>query len=129
MIRIKVSNLMIMCLLFVPALQAAEEGPVLYEQHCAVCHQKDGTGLPPVYPSLVDNSFVAGQAEEVIRVLLTGRAAMPPFRTGLNSDQIAEVVSYIRRNWNNSPAVTPELVKQTMQDSGKGAQVGRETSF
>src|SRR5579885_1796954 len=43
-----------------------EHGKEIYSLHCAVCHQSNGTGLPPTFPSLVRSKVVMGSPQEHI---------------------------------------------------------------
>ena len=89
---------------------------------CKICHQVDGMGLPPTYPSLVDSPFVLDD-ETLIKIMLHGLTGpitmhgqlfddtMPPAPIR-NDYDLAAVITYVRQAWgNNSDAITPEDVK------------------
>ena len=90
-----------------------ETGGKLYETHCSGCHQPDGKGVPRVYPPLANNaSILMKYPVNAIRITLNGGFppstegnprpyGMPPFYQELNDDQVAAVVTYIRRSWGN----------------------------
>lgn len=91
------------------------EGEKIYAANCASCHRSNGQGLPNVFPSLVKNEFVTGDPQPVINLILEGRRGsmgrMPGWKTRLQDEQIAAVVSFIRQHWGNEAAgVTPEMV-------------------
>jgi cytochrome c oxidase subunit 2 len=73
-----------------------ERGAQVYAEQCLVCHQAEGAGLPPVYPSLRDSALVRGSGAEVVRVVAEGRAAMPAFGLTLAPDDVLAVVVHIR---------------------------------
>ncbi len=86
-------------------------GKIIYDALCLNCHQPDGNGLPGIYPPLRNSEWVKGDKEALIKMLMHGlvgpitvagqeygRATpipMPP--SGLNDQQIAEVLTYVRK--------------------------------
>jgi len=86
-----------------------ETGKEIYFLHCSSCHQPDGRGYDHVYPPLAGNPIVRlANPEVAIDVVLRGRGSMPSFGEELTPREIAEVVTFIRRQWgNDASAVTP----------------------
>ncbi len=95
-------------------------GQTVYQQYCASCHGADGRGKPPAYPPLAGNqSIQMASAVNPIRMVLNGGYppgtagnpmpyGMPPFAQSLSDDDVAAVVTYIRKAWGNRGiAVTP----------------------
>ena len=93
-------------------------GTEIYNNLCVACHQPDGRGREKLAPTLVDSRYSAGpDAGAAIRILLAGKEGpiglMPPLGTALNDDQIASVLTYVRREWGNSGSpVSPEDVRE-----------------
>jgi mono/diheme cytochrome c family protein len=91
---------------------------------CAVCHQADGTGQTNVAASLVGSRWVTGDAGRLVRIVLhgkEGRMLMPPAGSTLTDEQLAAVLTYVRRAWGNEASpVTPGAVAET-----RGATAGR----
>ena len=96
-----------------------EHGALLYERHCAECHQPDGAGVPRRYPALAGNtSILMDIAVNPIRIVYAGGFppstqgnprpfGMPPFYQDLSDYDVAAVVTFIRRSWgNDAPAVS-----------------------
>jgi nicotinate dehydrogenase subunit B len=90
------------------AVSASSAGARLYEGACAVCHKVGGAPLFGSRPSLALNSNLHSAApDNLIQVILHGIAApassdlgyMPGFKDSLNDRQIAELVSYLRRQF------------------------------
>lgn len=83
-------------------------GQPLYENNCAACHQKDGQGQPGKAPKLASNPIVTLENPvPVITIVVDGKNSMPEFGDKLKTDQIAEILSYIRNTWGNqAPAVS-----------------------
>jgi len=102
-----------------------EAGAKLYDKQCKDCHQGDGKGVPRIYPPLANNqSILMPYPVNAIRVVLNGGFppstegnprpyGMPPFYQELSDDEVASVVTYIRKSWGNeAPPVSPaEVVK------------------
>jgi mono/diheme cytochrome c family protein len=88
-------------------------GQTVYEARCAICHARDGSGMPPAYPPLAGNPSIQMQsAVNPIRMVLNGGFppgtqdnprpyGMPPFAQSLSDDEVAAVVTYIRAAWGN----------------------------
>ena len=91
-------------------------GAKVYKDHCEVCHQPNGQGVPRVYPPLANNqSITMRNPVNPTRIVLNGGFppstegnprpyGMPPFYPVLSDEEVASVVTYIRRSWgNNAP--------------------------
>lgn len=76
-----------------PAATGSEK---LFLDNCAVCHQRDGKGIPQVYPDLTTSEVVRGSAVDVALVLLIGRGEMPSFKGALSSADMAAIINYVR---------------------------------
>ena len=78
------------------------DGAQIYVDFCEACHQPEGVGFEDVYPALKDNVFVLGDKEELIYLMLEGRAGMPTFIADLEVDQLTTIINYIRNSWGNA---------------------------
>ena len=90
------------------AVSASSLGARLYEGACAVCHKVGGAPLFGSRPSLALNSNLhSAVPDNLIQVILHGIAApvssdlgyMPGFKDSFNDRQVAELVSYLRRQF------------------------------
>ena len=90
------------------AVSASSPGGRLYEGACAVCHQVGGAPLFGSRPSLALNSNLhSAVPDNLIQIILHGIAApvssdlgyMPGFKDSFNDRQIAELVSWLRRQF------------------------------
>jgi mono/diheme cytochrome c family protein len=107
----------------VAPLTAAEQqrfdaGREVYRNVCQACHQPDGRGLERVAPPLVGSVLALAPAEITTRILLNGKEGpvglMPPIGSVLNDDQIASVLTYVRREWGQTgDPVDPATVRTT----------------
>jgi mono/diheme cytochrome c family protein len=74
-----------------------KDGAVVFHNNCLVCHSLE-PGQNGYGPSLAgyfkrNLSQTVDQTQQLIR---NGRRRMPPFRDRLSSDQIQDVIAYIR---------------------------------
>ena len=103
-------------------LTAAEApaGRAIYQRACAHCHGGEGEGWPEKNgPTLRRTDWVTGDADRLVRVTLSGLAlriplgngthygCMPGHRTDLKDDEIAAVLTFVRRSWGNQAAAIP----------------------
>ena len=104
------------------------------EGHCATCHQVNGKGLDPAFPSLEKSPWVAGSPERLIKLAMyglmgpleingkkyDGQVPMTPFGGMLKDDEMAAVLTFVRNSFGNkASAVTPEQVK-SVRDANAG---------
>jgi mono/diheme cytochrome c family protein len=102
--------------------QRFTEGEAVYKSLCVACHQANGEGLEKVGAPLAGSQFVNGPGHVAIRILLNGKEGpvglMPPLGTTLSDDQIAGVLTYVRRSWGNQgSAVDPAGVAGVRKDT------------
>lgn len=103
------------------------QGRTLYNMTCATCHHGDGGGLEGVAPPLAGVDWVTGPADRSARILLHGLSGpievlgktynleMPAFGFMVD-DQIAALLTYIRRAWGHSAdPVSPAFVSGLRQ--------------
>jgi mono/diheme cytochrome c family protein len=98
-----------------------ESGKALYASKCAGCHGPEGQGKDKV-AALANSKWVSAPAAFPIRILANGKEGpfglMPPVVKQLSDDQIAEVLTYIRRAWGNTAsAIAPVEVRETRQST------------
>lgn len=96
--------------------QRYDAGREIYRNICQACHQPDGRGQDRLAPSLVDSTLALATADITARILLNGKEGtvglMPPIGSTLSDDQIASVLTYVRREWGQAGApVDPATVK------------------
>ena len=102
--------------------QRFEAGREVYRNICQACHQPDGRGLVRVAPPLVGSTLALAPPEVTARILLNGKEGsvglMPPIGATLTDDQIASVLTYVRREWGQAgdpvdPATVETVRAQT----------------
>lgn len=102
---------------------------------CGACHQPNGMGTPGTFPPLAASEWVLEKdPSRVIRIVLDGltgpvtvkganyNSQMPGWRAQLSEQEIAQVVTYIRKAWGNTAGpVTPEQVAAIKKETeGRG---------
>ena len=109
------------------------------DAHCATCHQPNGKGLDPAFPSLEKSPWVSGDPDRLIKLALyglmgplelngkkyDGQVPMTPFGGMLNDGEMASVLTFVRNSFGNKAApVTPEQVQKV-----RGQYPGRVSFF
>ena len=102
-------------------------GEKLYQINCRVCHQQNGQGDGIRFPTIAKTDWVNGNKDTLIGVLLKGLegpikingepfVGMMPKFSQLPDQDIASILSYIRRNFDNhSDSVTKTEVAVVRQ--------------
>lgn len=75
------------------------QGSEIYGTACAMCHQPAGQGMPPAFPALAGNDYLAN-LDSLVGTIRDGREAMPPF-SYFSDEELAAVITYIRNSWGN----------------------------
>jgi len=104
--------------------QRFDTGREVYRNICQACHQPDGRGQEKLAANLVGSPLALGPAEIPARILLNGKEGpiglMPPVGQVFSDDQIAAVLTYIRREWGQSgtpvDAATVKAVRAATAD-------------
>jgi len=95
-----------------------DAGAEIYKTICIGCHQADGKGKDKLAGNLVESRYVNGpDPGAATRILLAGKEGtiglMPPLGFALNDEQIASVLTYVRREWGHTAsAVAPDDVRE-----------------
>jgi nitrite reductase (NO-forming) len=116
--------------LFIAAFSPADDladsvkrGQAVYTSTCVSCHQVNGAGVPGVFPPLAKSDYLMSDAKRAIRTVLHGLEGeitvngepyngQMPSQSHLSDGQVADVLNYVRNNWDNTgPAITPAQVK------------------
>lgn len=95
---------------------AMERGKSAYETYCAACHQANGEGLAPAFPSLINSPYIKGDVANHIDIVLNGASgtAMASFNY-LSDADIAAIITYERNAWGNDRGdlVSPDDIKNS----------------
>jgi putative membrane-bound dehydrogenase-like protein len=98
-------------------------GKTVYATICASCHLPDGRGQDGLAPPLLDSDWILGSPQASVRIIMYGLSGAisvsgrnfigeMPGLGALSDDQIASVLTYLRREWGHTAApVDPEVVK------------------
>lgn len=109
------------------------QGEELYASVCAACHQADGRGLEGVAKSLVGSRWALANPPQVVRIILHGKEGemlMPPLGQSMTDEQIAAVLTYVRRSWGNeASAISPDQVAEARGSEGDRRQAWTEAEL
>ena len=100
-----------------------DRGKKVYDRVCLVCHQSDGSGVPMMYPPVIDSEYISGNTDSLIVLILEGMSGpvvikgeeynsiMPPQKDVLDDQELADLINYLRNSFGNSgEMVSPEQV-------------------
>ncbi len=104
-------------------------GQQVYAKTCIQCHKIDGLGQEGLAPPLVNSEWVLGSEQRIGRIVLNGLRG--PITVGaktynldmpswgiLNDDQLAAVLTYVRRSWDHDASpVDPSLMAQLRKET------------
>lgn len=122
-----------------PGGERVQRGMLVYTRPtCVACHQPNGMGTPPQFPPLAGAEWVnESDPARLIRIVLHGlqgpiqvkgetyNNVMLPWKDVLDDEEIADVLSYIRKSWgNDAPIVTTEAVTAVREETA-----GRNTAW
>jgi len=86
------------------------KGETIYNANCSGCHQKDGSGIPGVFPAMKGSDITNGPAADHLNIVINGNGGMPAFKM-LGDAELASVITYERRAFgNNGTVVQPSDV-------------------
>jgi mono/diheme cytochrome c family protein len=109
-------------------------GQRLYNGKCVACHQPDGKGRPGQFPPLAGSEWLLGPPETPVRILLFGlqgdvtvtgehfNGNMPAWGDQLKDDQIAAVLTYVRKEWGNHADPVPADLVALLRKSDQRKQ-------
>jgi mono/diheme cytochrome c family protein len=112
-------------------------GQETYLLVCAACHQPHGNGQEGLAPPLREAEWPQGSEQRLIRIVLHGvrdeltvkgtkwNLNMPAFAEGITDPQIADVLTYVRREWGH----IAEPVSEATVKAARAATNGREDSW
>jgi putative membrane-bound dehydrogenase-like protein len=112
-----------------------EVGRQQYALVCAQCHQPDGMGAPGKAPRLRNSPWALGPDKRLIRIVLHGLKGpikvddtvwnldMPSW-AALSDEQIAGVLTYVRREWGHEAAAVNPADVQSIRDWNQARKDG-----
>jgi mono/diheme cytochrome c family protein len=109
------------------------KGKKVYEQYCLSCHMPDGAGVPRLNPPLRGTTWVTGDKNRLIDVILNGldepvdidgetyQNPMPA-QSQLTNQQVADVLTYIRKSFGNNASAVSAAEVASRRPGKKGRQ-------
>ncbi|MGY3052561.1 mono/diheme cytochrome c family protein/glucose/arabinose dehydrogenase [Pedobacter sp. UYEF25] len=117
------------------------KGYALFNSTCQTCHGIDGNGVKSLAPPLNKSQWVTGDKEKLISIVLLGLTGpievndhfykapeingdMPAigFDKQITDEQVAEVLSFIRKSWQNNSEKVSTLEVAKIRQKLKGRQ-------
>jgi nitrite reductase (NO-forming) len=108
--------------------ESIKRGKEVYTLNCQNCHMENGEGMEAVYPPVAKTDYVQ-DVQKNIDIILSGQngpitvngkqydGSMDPMKY-LSDKEIADVLNYVRNNWDNKyPMITESQVKEQRDKS------------
>ena len=97
-------SLLLAVVIVLPGLLSAGQSAVgqkLFDAKCARCHAKDGGGKTAIGSALGAADLRSAVVQKLTNAQIysqieSGKGNMPPFGSGLNKEQINELITYVR---------------------------------
>lgn len=109
-------------------MQFAIPGKELYENYCANCHQKDGSGLGKLIPPLRDADYFKADIHRTVWIMKHGKVgeilvngevynqAMPA-NPSLSPLELAQIATYLYNSWGmNEGVIDAPRVEQYLKN-------------
>ena len=89
------------------------DGAAVFARVCAACHQAVGQGIPGVFPPLDGSSYVVGDPERLLSIMMYGlngpinvngttyNNVMAPVDAQLTDEETVAVANFVRTAWSN----------------------------
>lgn len=104
------------------------------EGSCVTCHQPNGQGLDPAFPSLVKSPWVSEDRDRLIKIVLhglmgplelngkkyDGQVPMAPFGGMYTDQEIAAVLTFVRNHFGNKAEPVTAAQVKTVRDANAG---------
>lgn len=100
--KIALGLLVMVTFVGVASAQEATAGKDLFSAKCSICHGPDGSAKTAMGKNLKIRSFQAPEVQkqtdaELTAIITKGKGKMPVFEGKLTSEQIAQIVGYLRQ--------------------------------
>ncbi len=112
------------------------------EGHCVTCHQANGKGLDPAFPSIEKSPWVTGDTHRLIKISLyglmgplevngkkyDGQVPMTPFGGMLKDDELAAVLTFVRNSFGNQADPIQSAQVKAIRDANPGRMMFYQTT-
>ena len=107
-------------------------GEEVYGRNCVGCHQKNGKGIPNMFPAIAGSDIATGDIDKHLSTIVDGVEGTPmqSYRDVLSDVELASVITYQRNALGNAmgDAMQPYYVKRMLQGS-RDAIAANELNF
>ena len=80
------------------------KGEGVYQANCMSCHQREGQGIPGMFPAIAGSDVATGDVDTHVQTVINGIANTPmqAFGSRLNDVDLAAVITYQRNSFGNN---------------------------
>jgi len=116
------------------------KGSKIYSAKCNGCHGSDAKGNGSTFPSLVGSPWPNGETERFAMIILNGLqgpvddgktyGVMPPQGIGMNPEDLAGIMTYVRNNFGNTKGdvISLEMAKNALEISAARKKAGQSVT-
>ena len=78
--------------------QEFKKGQKYFHRVCSNCHGSDAMGMQTKAPRLIDTDYIEKEFsnDEIRETILNGTDKMPPQKNNVSTDEITEIIKYLR---------------------------------
>lgn len=90
--------------------QEFKKGQEYFHRVCSNCHGSDAMGATTKAPRLIDTDYIEKEFsnDELRETILNGTDKMPPQKNNVKTDEITEIIKYLRYSQQTANLVTEE---------------------
>lgn len=116
------------------------KGSKIYSAKCNGCHGSDAKGNGSTFPSLVGSPWPNGETKRFAMIILNGLqgpvddgktyGVMPPQGIGMNPEDLAGIMTYVRNNFGNTKGdvISLEMAKNALEISAARKKAGQSVT-
>ncbi len=85
----------------IPCAAFGDDAPAIFKSKCAPCHAADGSGNTPMGKKIGAKALGSPEVQkqsdaDLQKIITSGKGKMPSFSNKLSSEQIGDMVKFIR---------------------------------
>lgn len=90
--------------------QEFKKGQEYFHRVCSNCHGSDAMGGTTKAPRLIDTDYIEKEFsnDEIRETILSGTDKMPPQKNNVSTDEITEIIKYLRHSQQAANLATEE---------------------
>lgn len=98
--------------------QEFKKGQKYFHRVCSNCHGSDAMGMQTKAPRLIDTDYIEKEFsnDELRETILNGTDKMPPQKNNVSTDEITEIIKYLRYSQQTANLPTEDDADEEEED-------------